>query len=407
MTGLRLLLACLSVSISCAQSITTLYSFTGQDGDGANPYATVSLGSGGVLYGTTSYGGTFGAGTVFELTPPKSGGNWRETVLYSFTGGNDGGYPQGGVTVGAAGVLYGAAKAGGASGMGVVFALTPPGAGGAWTEAAIYSFSGSDGSTPYAEPVVDQDGVLYGATELGGASNYGAVYELSPGQGGAWTETLLHSFASGNDGAFPYAALSRDASGNLYGTTAAGGANQKGIVFELAPPAQLGGAWTETILHTFKGSDGAYPYAGVAIGPNGSLYGSTPGGVGSSFGTVFELTPPLTGKTWTQTILQQFNAGRNGGAPHAVPAFGPDGTLLGTTLGGGSAPAWTGYGVVFELVPPATGNTWTETLLYTFKGKNDGGDPDAALVPAPGGVFYSTTLRGGAHGAGTVFAITP
>ncbi|MGO4881602.1 MAG: choice-of-anchor tandem repeat GloVer-containing protein [Bryobacteraceae bacterium] len=409
--NLRLtLLPLVYVSAAFAQpALTTLYSFPGYNGDGANPYAGVTLGSNGSLYGTTGYGGTYGAGAVYELTPPVSGNQWIETVLYSFAGGTDGGYPQGGVVLGSGGVLYGATKAGGSSGMGVVFELTPPGEqGGAWTETAIYSFSGSDGATPYASPIVAPSGVLYGTTELGGSLGYGTVYELAPPAGdGAWTETVLYNFAGGNDGAFPYASLAIDAAGNLYGTTDFGGSHNKGTVFKLAPPTKLHDSWKEAVIHTFTGKDGGYPYAGLVLDTAGDLYGATPGGVGTNFGTVYELTPPATGNVWNETVLKTFNAGVNGGAPHAVPAFGPGGTLLGTTLAGGSSSAWKGYGVVYELQPPVTGKAWTETVLYTFKDTANGGDPDAPLIPGPNGVFYGTTLRGGANGQGTVFLLTP
>lgn len=397
-----------SVGISCLWGqppLTTLYSFSGHSGDGANPSGGLVVGAGGSLYGTTAYGGIFGAGTVFELSPPSAGGAWTETVIYNFTGGNDGGYPQEGVTLGSGGALYGAALYGGASGMGTVFELAPPGAGGVWTESVIYSFSGSDGAYPYTPPLVTQSGLLYGTTELGGLG-YGAVYRLRQAQGGAWTETVLHSFTGAGDGSFPYGGLAIDANGNLYGTAAYGGTGN-GVVFELAKPAKSGSAWTETVLHAFKGTDGGYPFAGVVFDAKGNLYGTTSGGVGTSFGTAFELSPPASGKTWKQTVLVDFKSGANGGTPHAVLTLTQTGALLGTDLGGGAGPGFSGYGLIFELVPPVSGNAWTETILHDFQGTNDGGDPLAPLVPGANGVFYSTTLRGGTYGSGTVYAMTP
>jgi len=393
------------VALGFAQTPTTLYSFTGADGDGATPSAGVILGANGSLYGTTAFGGTFGAGTVYELTPAV-GGAWTETVLYSFTGGNDGGYPQSGVVFGLGGILYGATLNGGASGMGTVFALAPPAvSGGAWTETAIHSFSGIDGAYPYSGPIVSSSGTLYGASYLGGLG-YGAVYRLMPGAGSAWTETVLYSFTGASDGAYPYGGLAIDAKGNLYGTTAYGGA-QNGVVFELARPTKSGGIWTETVLHAFEGTDGGFPFAGLVFGTNGSLYGTTAGGVGSAFGTAFELAPPAAGKAWKQTILAKFTSGANGGTPHAALTLAQTGALLGTGLDGGSGSGFTGNGLVFELNPPVTGKAWTETVLYAFHGAGDGGDPIAPLVSGANGVYYGTTMRGGTSGYGIVYAITP
>jgi uncharacterized repeat protein (TIGR03803 family) len=369
-------------------ALTTLYSFTGESGDGASPYAGVVAASNGILYGTTGFGGMFGAGTVYKLTPPVQGGGWTETVLYSFSGGSDGGYPQGGVVIGPSGSLYGATLFGGVSGMGAVFSLTPPAVeGGDWTESPIFSFSGSDGAYPYAGPIGASGGVLYGTTELGGTLGYGAVYQLTPPAAGKeWTETVLYNFTGETDGAFPYAGVAIDTKGDLYGSATYGGTSQMGVVFELIPQGG-GGDWSETVLHAFNGSDGGFPNSGVAIGTSGSLYGTTPGGVGAGDGTAYELTPPVTGQTWKETILQKFTDGNKGGSPHAAPALGPSGALLGTTLAGGSGVAWNGYGLVFELNPPAGGGAWTEDVLYTFEGGDDGGDPDGSLVPGADGVF--------------------
>jgi len=252
--------------------------------------------------------------------------------------------------------------------------------------------------------------VLYGTAQIGGALGYGAVYALTPPvSGGAWTETVLYSFASGTgDGAYPYASLAMDSKGNLYGTTAYGGTKAIGILFQLAPPAKSGDPWKETVLHSFTGYDGGFAYSGVVIGTNGSLYGTTPGGVGAGRSAAYEFTPPAKpGGVWKETVLQTFKASAGGGAAHTIPTFGPNGVLFGTCFNGGAGEGWGGYGVVYELTPPATGSTWTETVLYTFKGTNDGGDPEGTLVPGGNGVYYGTTLRGGTSGLGTVFAITP
>ena len=187
-----LLTALLVVAASAsAQTATprlkTLYSFTGGS-DGGDPRAGVVIGKGGVLYGTAETGGV-GGGTVFQLTPPASpGGAWTETVLYDFSPpGSDGGYPWATVTVGSGGVLYGTTFGGGtgpacSGGCGTVFSLTPPASpGGAWTETVLHSFTGgSDGERPTAGVVIGSGSVLYGTTSSGGTSGYGTVFALKP-----------------------------------------------------------------------------------------------------------------------------------------------------------------------------------------------------------------------------------
>ncbi|HUD99815.1 MAG TPA: choice-of-anchor tandem repeat GloVer-containing protein [Bryobacteraceae bacterium] len=236
-----------SVPDSLAQdvgSFKTLYSFTGQP-DGANPSASVVIG-GGVLYGTTQYGGTgrctyisLGCGTVFSLTPPTSpGGAWTESVLHDFKGkccqaSEDGDNPVAPVVIGSGGVLYGTTQYGGTGSCpafgpcGTAYSLTPPNSpGGTWAE-AVYSFPGGGGGFPEAGLVIGGRGVLYGTTSGGGTltSEYGTVFSLTPpaSPGGPWTETTLWSFSGGSDGAVPEAGLVIGKDGILYGTTSIGG----------------------------------------------------------------------------------------------------------------------------------------------------------------------------------------
>ncbi len=209
-----------------------LHRFTGSGGDGAYPYAGVIMDSSNNLYGTTLAGGN-AYGTVFELT--ESSG-WRvEKVLYSFTGGTDGGDPTGGLLLDAAGNLYGTTNFGGSFGLGTVFELTSSG------ETVLHSFAGgpSDGAAPYAGVIMDNRGNLYGTTLEGGSSSNcsngcGTVFELTPNGRGAWTETVLYSFTGGADGVEPYGGLLLDAAGNLYGT-AVGGGSGFGTVWRLTP----------------------------------------------------------------------------------------------------------------------------------------------------------------------------
>src|ERR1019366_934096 len=207
-----------------------LYSFIHNGTDGGFPQAGLIFDAAGNLYGTTSEGGTSsscsgGCGTVFELTP-TAGGGWTEKVLHNFnSNGTDGANPYAGLIFDAAGNLYGTTTVGGTYYYGTVFELTPT-AGGGWTEKVLHSFNynGTDGNNPQASLTIDAAGNLYGTTSGGGTyGNYkGTVFELTPAAGGDWTETVLHNFV-GPDGAAPLAGLIFDAAGNLYGTTSGGG----------------------------------------------------------------------------------------------------------------------------------------------------------------------------------------
>jgi uncharacterized repeat protein (TIGR03803 family) len=365
----------------------------------------------GNLYGTTSTGGAYGSGTVFELTP-TAGGTWSEKVLYSFKNdGTDGINPKAGVIFDAAGNLYGTTSHGSPSHQGTVFELTPA-VGGTWTEKVLHSFinDGMDGGIPEAGPLIfDAAGNLYGTTFTGGAYGSGTVFELTPAAGGTWTEKVLYSFNpfNGADGAAPYDGLIFDAAGNLYGTTEVGGTGgcggySCGTVFELTPAA--GGTWTEKVLYRFQGgADGAYPYdAGVIFDAAGNLYGTTYAGGTSGAGTVFELTR-AAGGTWTEKVLYRFQGGADGAVPVGGLIFDATGNLYGTACQGGAGGCG-GYGCgsVFELTP-AAGGTWTENVLHSFSDTPDGAGPEGGLVLDSAGNLYGTTDGGGPSGFGTVF----
>jgi len=254
---------------------TVLYAFTG-GADGADPYGeNLILDKAGNLYGTGHGGGTFEYGVVFEFSASGT-----ESVLYSFTGGTDGGRPYAGVVQDKLGNFYGTTLQGGAFGLGTVYKLTPSG-----TETVLHSFAGgSDGTTPYGGVILDSKGNLYGTTTEGGPANAGIVFKISP----SGSETVLYTFAGGSDGANPTVALVRDKAGNLYGTTYNGGngnGSGDGTVFEISPTG------VHTVLYTFTGgADGAVPDAGLILDKHGNLYGTTLGG-GIGFGVVYELTP--------------------------------------------------------------------------------------------------------------------
>ena len=291
-----------------AWSEAILHSFPGGTGsDGAGPVGALVIGDRGVLYGTTESGGSYGGGTAFSLTPPaQTGGPWIESVLWSFGNGGDGADVLGGLTIGDGGVLYGTTAQGGAAGLGTVFSLTPPSvAGEPWTEAVLHSFAGPDGENPgLGTLVTSPGGVLYGTTEYGGAESGGGgtVFSLTPpaAPGGSWTETVLYGFRF-NSGDVPFDGVVRNSTtGALYGATSGGGATSRsmGTVFQLTPPASPGGPWTYTDLHSFlpgKGfsnPDGIAPWAGVVIGPDHTLYGTTSGQyltITINGGTVFSL----------------------------------------------------------------------------------------------------------------------
>jgi uncharacterized repeat protein (TIGR03803 family) len=262
-----------------------LHNFTLADA----PLSGLIFDSAGDLYGT---GGAGGVGVVYELIP-GSGGVWTEKILYSFSdNGVDGFYPKGGLLLTAGGTLFGTTQYGGTSGYGTVYELKE--IAGAWKEKVLYSFtnSGSDGEYPTANVVADSAGNLYGMTTGNVPPVGGSIFELVRGAGGSWTELVLHDFVKdGVDGIGPIGGLVFDASGNLYGTTEQGGTDDGGTVFELSPEG--GGNWTETILHNFSKSatDGGYPEAGLVFDVRGNLYGTTAEGGADGMGTVFEVRP--------------------------------------------------------------------------------------------------------------------
>ncbi len=391
----------------------------------------------GNLYGTTSQGGLLtcnngsGCGTVFKFTPPSvSGGQWTETTLYSFTGALDGGAPNGGLAIDTNGNLYGTTQFGGngtngcgAPGCGTVFELSPPREPGTpWTEAILYSFGLfiGDAEYPLATVILDLLGNVYGTTYNGGTGQFGGgtVFELSPPSqpGGVWTETIIYSFGQFlDDGGHPAAPLILDRVGNLYGTTQTGGsvAAGEGTAFQLAPPSQPGGLWTETILHNFGSrlKDGTNPTAALTLTPSGALIGTTATGGAGNSGVVFALSPPSNpGGAWGYGLPYIFTGGLDGGSPQSrltiLPGKNP--VIYGTTRLGGAV----NQGTVFQLTPPSSpGSPWTEAAVYNFTGGKDGGRPLAGVL-LNGPALYGTTSWGGIKnancplGCGAAFRLT-
>jgi len=342
-----------------------------------------------------------------------------DNVLYRFKGSSDSGIPRAGLVTDKAGNLYGTTS-GFQIGCGTVFELVKPvSVGNPWTEDLIHTFSCNNDATPYDGLIIDSAGNLYGTTF---DNSEGSVFELSPPatQGGAWTETVLHSFTGANgDGAGSVASLIMDSAGNVYGTTENGGIRTGqcsstdgcGVVFELTPPASQGGAWTETIVRSFDGPDGQVPAAGVVFDGK-SLFGTTFYGGTNGVGVVFRLLPPaVQGEAWKENVLYNFTGVNDGGYP-AANLVVHGGNLYGTAVGGPEGiDVGTGTcqcGALFELSPPATqGGAWTETTLHLFTGGTDGGAPYAAVVFDQVGNFYTTTYIGGTSNEGTVAEFSP
>ena len=387
----------------CTWAATEKVIFAFDGNNGSSPIAGLIFDRAGNLYGTTLGGGNGDdKGTVFELSPDGSGG-WTHRVLHRFTG-NDGERPYAGVIFDAAGNLYGTTSGGGNSSSGTVFKLSHNGSGG-WTETVLHHFSNvPDGDFPAAGLIFDGAGHLYGTTKFGGKLGHGTVFQLSP-NGSGWTEKVLHYF--GNDGAVrdgqrPEAGVILDAAGNLYGTTSAGGRFVGGTVFQLTPGA--GGLWTETVLFNASVPDG--PIRSTLIFDSaGDLYGNLTGSDEFSprgRGMVFRLN---RNEGWSETVLHTFISGPTDGLfPKAGLVFGPDGSLYGTTSAGGRHL----LGTAFVLEPNPQGG-YTERLLHSFTGSRgaDGTAPEAVLVRDAAGNLYGTTRHGGPHGRGTVFEITP
>ena len=302
---------------------------------------------GGSSTGSTNCGST-GCGTVFRLSPTKTG-SWKETTLYSFRGGKDGSNPNGGVVLDSKGTLYGTTVfGGGANGSGTVFMLTRTAKG--WKETILHGFTGTagDGACPNAGPSFDQLGNLYGTTLSGGQSlTNGTVFELSPTTSGVWNFSVIHSFSAleinGTDGAGPVGGVIADAAGNLYVATAGGGAQNLGAVIQLTPGSD---GFTPTLLYSFQGlADGADPKAAVTLDISGNLYGTVTQNTSYGQGGVFKLTPS-GGGSWTESVLLSFE-GIDGATPWAGVILDSPGNLYGTTEFGGSS----GDGVVFEVTP--------------------------------------------------------
>jgi uncharacterized repeat protein (TIGR03803 family) len=377
-----------SISSGHAATQKVLYAFTGGV-DGNSPYAGVIFDPAGNLYGVTEFGGLYGKGTVFQLTP--SGGAWTETVLYNFTGGADGYDPIGGLAIDEAGSLYGTAAGGGdpSAQCGTVFKLAPSNSG--WTFTVLHTFiAGTDGCGP-GSSLSYYGGTLSGTTVNGGPSNQGTAFRL-PTSGG---NEFNAAFAA-NNGNHPWGGTS-----GSYGTTYNGGTWGVGNVYEWTYGHHL------VPKHVFNLTSGAgrYPLGELLhqnAGGTSKMYGTTyAGGVGGD-GAVYVLTESLYKyDVWSISVLHHFS-GPDGADPGAGLVMDPAGNLYGTTVFGGSDPGYAG--TVFKLTPGAK-NKWTHTLLYSFTGGADGGQIYSGVVLDSAGNLYGTAAGGG--NGGVVYEVTP
>jgi len=368
-----------------------LYAFTG-GADGSQPYAGVVFDKAGNLYGTAQFGGAFGGGTVFQLSPSLSG-RWTFHLIYTFTGGADGYTPIGGLVLDDAGNLYGTVSSGGdpVCQCGTVFELSPSQNG--WTFNILHSFTGagSDGAFPGASLVFD--GSLIGTTVQGGKDNYGTVFLLT-NSGNGWTKSKQWDF-TGYNGREPWAAMSAGS----YGTTYAGGGFREGNVFELR------GGEIIHVIHTFSDTSkaGKHPIAGLTKNAS-NLYGTTYDGSLYGRGAVFALVPNCCKyDVWNAKVVHSFS-GPDGEDPSAGVIFDKVGNMYGTTSFGGADPSL--GGTVFKLTPGPK-NKWIHTLLHSFAGGDDGNYPASDLAMDDGGNLYGTTIFGGVYDSGVVYEITP
>jgi uncharacterized repeat protein (TIGR03803 family) len=301
-----------------------------------NPWARVVFGPDGHLYGTSTIGGMNNNGTVFKLTPEvgpckDAACYWAVNDLHDFGSGTDGQYPEYGDLIwDQQGNIWDTTPEGGISGNGTVYELTPSGNG--YTENVIYSFSGPDGAAPFGGLVFDNSGNLFGTTYGGGINNLGTVFELTYVVGVGWTEHVLYSFQNAGDGENPFGGLIFDSAGNLYGTTSFGGSGGGGTVFELSPS---GDTWTFKLLYSlsFSGSGQCGPVAALTLDGAGNLYGTTQCDGPSTSGGIFKLSNTQNG--WVYTSLHDFTGNADGRGPYSNVTIDSDGTLYGTTLGGG------------------------------------------------------------------------
>jgi uncharacterized repeat protein (TIGR03803 family) len=393
------LLAMLATS-AWASTEKVLWNFSGGS-DGSEPWSNYFIADAkGNLYSVTASGGSYSAGVVFMLTP--AGG---ESVLYEFKGqsSGDGASPHGRLAFDAQGNLYGTTQGGGTNDTGTVYELTPA-QGGGWTEQVLYTFSaaGTDGSNPSAGVVIAKDGTMYSTAANGGAGGAGAIFSLKKTSKG-WKQKVIHSLNYPADGGYPYDGLMMDASGNLYGAAPSGGSSGYGVIYRLSHGKQ---GWTETVIHNFtdQNGDGSGLYWIDLISDGaGNIYGATSFGGTNTTGTVWELVYSKSKKTYAESILYEFGASGSGDGnnPYGGLVMDSKGNLYGTTVNGGTS----GIGMVYQLTKQ--GKAWKETALHEFAGGADGSQPTGNLYIDGKGRLYGMAEMGGSSNQGVAYRVKP
>ncbi|MBA3915941.1 MAG: hypothetical protein H0X25_19235 [Acidobacteriales bacterium] len=384
-----------------AQTRQILHAFYSTDGNDLQ--SQLVMDPAGNLYGTAPDGGAYGYGTVFMLSP-SAGGTYKLTLLHSFGAfENDGQNPYGGLAFDSAGNLYGTTYLGGypygGYRLGTVYQLLP--SGGKWIYKLLWSFNitSHDGLESKGTPIVDAAGNIYGRTLLGGTTNDGAIFELSPQANGSWQENRLFNFENTWDKYAYDLALAAD--GTFYGTT--GSVNGTGSIFHLAPSGE--GGWTETILAEF-GPVGSFDPAcpcGTTLDAAGNLFGTSQGGGTAGAGTLYELPHSGDGSWGPLVVIHSFGGPFDGQYPLGRPVFDASGNIYGTTVYG-SRPS--GGGILYRFSPTSEGG-WMGSILHDFGGGNDGKSPEASPTVDSAGNIYGTTSLGGIYNGGTVWRITP
>ena len=400
-----------------AQTFTVLHAFTGGS-DGAFPYTGMTTDGHGNLYGTTGSGGRkgcrsdLGCGTVFKLS--RSGTSWVLKRIYEFQGNTDGWEPFARVVFGRDGSLYGTTQYGGNQppktlGYGTIFKLTRPTSDCQapcwWTHTVLYRFTGeSDGASPgVGDLIFDATGNIYGTTEAGGLIKNSCVPIAGPGCGvvfelspsnTGWTEQVLYSFTGDLQGSLPIGGVVFDSKGNLLGTASEGGASGYGTVFQLIPS---GSGWQEKTLYSFTGyADGGYPAASLLPDPDDQVfYGTTSSSLSENGGgTVFQISPSAHGYIFQTVYLLP-------GTDDPLSTVAESkGNLYGTTPDGGA-----GFGDVYKLVNNS--GVWTFKSLHDFTAGNDGWEPVGNVLVDNNGDVYGTTGLAGQYSYGVIFEITP
>ena len=357
-----------------ADTLETLYTFSGSPTNGSQPYAGLTQGANGYFYGTTRTGGEDSYGTVFYIT-----GAGASTPIWNFEDKGDGEYPEAGVIQGSDGNFYGTTSSGGTGTAGTLFYVGPQGG----PPITLHAFTGDlDGGSPQAGLVQGSDSNYYGTTSSGGMYGYGTVFIYMPSNG---QFTNVYSFMDGNDGANPKSGLVQGYNGLFYGTAYSGGDSNAGTIFSYS----LNNGFS--YLYNFTGGlDGANPSAALVQGTDSNLYGTTFSG-GMGYGTVFRVNT-----NGALTVLWDFSDGGDGGNPAAGLIQAGDGNFYGTTSTGGSV----SNGTVFKIT-----KNGGLTTLYNFTGGNDGAIPLAGLLQASATNFLGTTSAAGADGLGTIFSL--